>query len=291
MLKKIGIIGTGLMGYAMAERLLDNYVDVSVFNRTTQRADQLSLRGAYVTNTHVAVMERSNGTILMLSDAQAIRDILFDAEKRAYVKGHTLIQMGTIAPEESIQIGAEIESLGGTYFEAPVLGSVPEVRAGELTIMVGSTEAQYALWSWVFDLLGKNIYHIGSVGKAAALKLALNQMIAALTIGFGTSLALVQQHGVDVDKFMDIVRSSALYAPTFDKKLQRMLTNTYDNPNFSVKNLLKDTRLFAAEAEKLGVHPASIQAACRLLEATMEAGLADQDYSALFNVISNRQSA
>lgn len=67
------------------------------------------------------------------------------------------------------------------------------------------------------------------------MKLALNQLIASLTVGFSTSLALLQRNNVDIDKFMDILRPSALYAPTFDKKLQRMLDREYSNPNFPTK--------------------------------------------------------
>ncbi len=284
--RQIGIIGTGLMGYPIAQRYLSSEIRVNAFNRTGKKAATLSNEGAYVTDSPAVVLQRSIVTLVMLSDAAAIRQVLLeDEENRQALKGNTIIQMGTIAPHESIQMGGEIIAAGGHYLEAPVLGSIPQVQQGELIIMVGSTEAQFQQWSTVLSHLGQHIHHIGPVGKAAVLKLALNQLIISLTIAFGSSLALVRQHDLEIETFMEIVRGSALYAPTFDKKLQRMLDSNYDNPNFPVKHLLKDARLFAAEAERLGVSRDSIQAACTVLEATIAAGRGEQDYSALYTAL------
>lgn len=150
--------------------------------------------------------------------------------------------------------------------------------------MVGSTEAQFKQWFHVLQPLGEPKY-IGEVGSASALKLALNQLIASLTTAFALSLNFVQGQGVDIELFMEILRKSALYAPTFDKKLQRMLEENYQNPNFPTKHLLKDTNLFLQEAKSMGLNVSSLEGVRAILEATQKLGKLDDDYSALFTTI------
>jgi 3-hydroxyisobutyrate dehydrogenase len=134
-----------------------------------------------------------------------------------HLAGRTIIQMGTIRPEESVQIDAAIQAAGGDYFEAPVLGSIPQAQQAELIVMVGGSTEQFTQWRDLLAAFGPEPRHIGPLGKAAAVKLALNQLIGALTGAFSLSLGMVQRHGIDVETFMSILRSSALYAPTFDK--------------------------------------------------------------------------
>ena len=127
--------------------------------------------------------------------------------------------------------------------------------------------------------------YIGEVGTASALKLALNQLIAALTSGFALSLGLVERQGVDVEKFMEILRDSALYAPTFDKKLERMRQRNFENPNFPTKHLLKDVDLFLSQAEDNGLNTEGLKGIRDIIQQTIELGLSDSDYSALFSAI------
>lgn len=128
------------------------------------------------------------------------------------------------------------------------------------------------------------------VGTGAAVKLALNQLIASLTVGFSTSLALLQKNNTDVDKFMEILRPSALYAPTFDKKLQRMLDREYSNPNFPTKHLLKDVLLFTKEAEAAGLESSMLVGLQRVIAKTVDQGLDFTDYSAVHEGVSNSES-
>ncbi|MFM6354612.1 MAG: NAD(P)-dependent oxidoreductase [Planktothrix sp.] len=281
---RIGMIGTGLMGFPMAMRLLETGYPVIVYNRTTSKVEPLREAGATVAGTPQGLIATSDCILLMLTNQDAIESVLFRSEFQSFLSGKTVISMGTISPTDSKTIQKEILKAGGNYLEAPVLGSIPEAKAGTLQIMVGSTEAQFDQWLNLLKFLGEPKY-IGEVGSAAALKLALNQLIASLTTAFALSLNFVQQQGVDLELFMDILRKSALYAPTFDKKLQRMLEENYENPNFPTKHLLKDTNLFLQEAVKMGLNASSLAGVKAILEATQKLGKSDDDYSALFTAI------
>lgn len=277
----IALLGTGLMGQPLGARLLAAGHNLWAWNRTPGRAAGLVELGAGLARDPVEALRHAEAVVLMLADAAAIETSLLTAAARTELRDRLVVQMGTIAPAESRAIGAVVEEAGGAYLEAPVLGSIPEARDGTLLVMAGGTTAALERAAPLLRCFGANPIHVGPVGQAAALKLALNQLIGALTSGFALSLGLVQREGVPVETFMTVLRQSALYAPTFDKKLERMLTDDYANPNFPVKHLLKDLRLFAAAARAQGLDPALAELVVGVLERAQAEGLGDQDYSAL----------
>ncbi len=285
----IALLGTGLMGIPLGERLLTAGHSLWIHNRTTTRAAPLVEHGASLAQSPAIALRRAEFVVLALSDAPAIRATLLSGEAREQLVGRTVIQMGTISPEESRELSAAIAGAGGSYLEAPVLGSIPEARAGTLIVMVGGEHDTVERALPVLECFGPEPLHVGTVGQAAALKLALNQLIGALTTSFGLSLALMQREGVAVDTFMEVLRESALYAPTFDKKLQRMLDGDFANPNFPVKHLLKDMRLFRQTARADGLDAGLAEAVVHLLERSLEQGLAEEDYSALFTTLQEQR--
>ncbi|HEY9828574.1 MAG TPA: NAD(P)-dependent oxidoreductase, partial [Stenomitos sp.] len=272
---KVGLIGTGLMGLPMAQRLAELNVPTMAFNRTSAKLEPLRNTTVELAASVDEVLAQCQVVIVMLTNADAVRSLLLQPNQLPLWRERTLIQMGTIAPSDSRDLCAQITSAGGEYLEAPVLGSIPEVKAGTLLVMVGATEGQFQQWKPLLQSFGTEPRHIGEVGSAAALKLALNQMIAALTTGFALSLEFVKQQGVPVETFMDILRQSALYAPTFDKKLQRMLEGNYANPNFPTQHLLKDVRLFLAEATMANLQLDSLEGIRHILDTACDRGMAE----------------
>jgi 3-hydroxyisobutyrate dehydrogenase len=281
-----GLIGTGLMGYPLAEQICGAGFPLTVYNRTPEKATGLVDVGATVVSDAGDVLKNADCIVMMLTDAPAVRETVLTESIRPLLAGRTLIQMGTINPQQSCELAAEIQSWGGEYLEAPVLGSIPEARTGELLVMVGASPEQWQRWLPLLQCFGADPQWVGPVGSAMALKLAMNQLIGSLTTAFALSLGFVQRHQVDVDLFMQILRHSALYAPTFDKKLKRMLERQFANPNFPSKHLAKDMRLFQEAAAKAGLKTDSVTAILTILDQTLASGAADQDYSALFATIS-----
>jgi 3-hydroxyisobutyrate dehydrogenase len=281
----IALIGTGLMGQALVEHLLSEKQQLTVYNRTAEKLNSLAAKGANIADSAQAAIETSDYSLLMLSDAVAINAVLDTVDPDAFAE-KTIIQMGTIAPDESRQIADRITSMRGHYLECPVLGSLPEARTGTLILMAGGSEKDYQHALPLLKLIGTEPRYIGEVGQGATVKLAMNQLIAGLTSTFALSLALVEKENIDNTLFMDIVRDSALYAPTFDKKLTRMQQRDFGNPNFPTKHLAKDTRLFLAVAQDLGLDTSALAGIETLLQKTLNLGLADTDYSALMAAIS-----
>ncbi|PSB31464.1 NAD(P)-dependent oxidoreductase [Chlorogloea sp. CCALA 695] len=282
---QVGFIGTGLMGLPMAQKLVEAEIDLIAYNRTLEKLEPLQKAGVRIAQQPLEAIIGSDCIILMLTNASAIRSLLLSEDIKQHLAEKTVIQMSTIAPTESIAIAKDIIAAGGEYLEAPVLGSIPEAQSGKLIVMVGSTEAQFERWQALLQNFGAKPLLIGEVGAASAIKLALNQLIASLSTAFALSLGFVERQGADVDIFMQILRQSALYAPTFDKKLQRMRDRNYSNPNFPTKHLLKDTELFINEAQGEGMNISSIEGVKKILEIAITSGFADADYSSLFSAI------
>jgi 3-hydroxyisobutyrate dehydrogenase len=274
---KISVLGTGLMGLPIAQRLLDQGYEVIAYNRTASKLNALKERH---TTTDVSdAIAQGELLLLMLTDASAIVSLLQPHGDK--LSGKTIVQMGTIAPEESRNLAQWVQSVQGDYLEAPVLGSIPEAKQGTLLIMGGAAPTTWERLLPVLQTLGEDPMWIGPVGSASALKLALNQMIGALTVGFAQSLSYLEAQQVDREKFMTILRASALYAPTFDKKLARMVDQNYANPNFPTKHLAKDLKLFTDSAAPLGLELSAIQGLQAVVVRAIAAGWADGDYSAL----------
>lgn len=282
----ISLIGLGKMGQAMARRLIGEGHALTVYNRSREKARPLEKLGAKVADSPARAVAAGPVTLLMLPDAAAIGDALFPAAgPRPSLAGRTVIQMGTISPEQSLGFRSEVEAAGGSYLEAPVLGGPPEAEAGRLHVLVGSTPEQFDAWRPVFQALAAAPLHVGPVGRAAAFKLALNQILAAEAAALAYSVALVARSGIDVDRFMEVLRTSSLYAPQFEKKLAKMRTRDFWPASFSAGHLAKDVGLAVSEGRRLGLDTVSVEGLSELARKAVETVSPDADYSAIYAVI------
>jgi 3-hydroxyisobutyrate dehydrogenase len=241
--------------------------------------------GIRVADTAAGAIAAADAALLLLSDAAAIRAILLAPDAAAALAGRIVVQMGTIAPDESRAIADRCRTSGADYLEAPVLGSLPEAREGRLIVMAGGEEATFRRCLPLLEALSESPERVGDIGQGAALKLAMNQLIAGLTASFAYSLGLARSEGLDVEQFMGLLRRSALYAPTFDKKLAKYLTRDYGKANFPLRHLLKDVALFRQTAADSGMDAAPLAALESALARGVRGGLGDADYSALYEAL------
>ena len=274
----VAVLGTGLLGTAIAKRLLDVGLDVHVWNRNPARLASLQEQGATAIQELQGAAQGRNTVITVLRDGGVTARMI---EALGPLHGTTVMPMGTMGIEESRQLALHVVPNNGHYLEAPVLGSKPQALNGSLLVMAGGEEQVFEEQHPLLAHLSQDPLLVGPVGSGAATKLALNQLIASLTHSFSISLQLIQRAGVPVETFMAILRSSALYAPTFDKKLQRMLDHNYADPNFSTALLRKDLGLFLEEATTAGLQNQGLTGLLTLLEQAKGTDLDEQDYCAL----------
>lgn len=282
---KISVIGAGLMGGAIAQKLSENNNQVVVFNRTKSKVEYLKNYGIDLADLPLHAIQKSDVIILMLADFGAINSVMVNSEILQNIKDKTIIQMGTILPDESLALKNIFESNGADYFEAPVLGSVAQILNISLIVLVGGTQEQYEKGKQIFKAFSNAIYLIGEIGKAAAIKLAFNNLIASLIPSFALSLGIVKKSNLDPQVFMEILRKSALYAPTFDSKLPLLLSEDFSKANFPTKHLLKDGKLIEQLAEKLNLNANVIRALNSVIEEAINSGYAEADYSSVYKAI------
>ena len=150
---KIAVIGAGLMGGAIARKLKENSYDVIAFNRTLKKIEELKEFKVYITDSAQFALENSNLLLLLLSDYDAIKSVLFSENLIKLLADKTVIQMGTILPDESIELQYLFTNHGAEYFEAPVLGSVPQILNGELIVMCAGDENLITKYKFIFSSL------------------------------------------------------------------------------------------------------------------------------------------
>ena len=274
----VALLGSGLLGEAIGRRLLDQGVALKVWNRTPGRCQDLIEAGAESVQDLSSITETCSSVITVLRDGPVTETMV---RELGDLHGCCLMPMGTMGITEIRRLAQQVHNQNGTCLEAPVLGSKPQAANGTLLVMAGGTQELFDQQRPLLDHLSQQPMLVGAIGSGAATKLALNQLIASLTHAFSLSLRLVQQAGVPVETFMAILRPSALYAPTFDKKLQRMLDGHYSDPNFSTALLRKDLRLFLEEATAAGLQIQGLQGLDTLLEQASGGELDGLDYCAL----------
>ncbi|MEY3769036.1 MAG: hypothetical protein RLZZ11_2106 [Cyanobacteriota bacterium] len=286
----IALLGTGLLGSAIATRLLQSGQSLVVWNRRPERCAPLLELGARQAASPGDAAASAEWLITVLSDGPITASVLLDQVGRG-LAGKRVLQIGTIGPDQSRALAEGVAAHAGQYLEAPVLGSRPEALAGQLQLMTGGPRPLMEEARPLLSLLSEAPMHLGEVGAAMGAKLALNQLIASLTHAFSLSLHLVQRSGVEVEAFMELLRSSALYAPTFDKKLQRELSGDYANPNFPTAHLRKDLQLFINAAQDSGLNSEGLIGLAQLLERSEAAGLDELDYCALHALTAGQTAA
>jgi 3-hydroxyisobutyrate dehydrogenase len=277
-MKSVAVLGTGLLGEAIAQRCLSQGISVHAWNRTRERVQPLLALGAKEIGDLSEVSSTCDAIITVLRDGPVTTTVVAELGS---LHNTTVIPMGTMGVNESQAIEKQVLLQKGSYLEAPVLGSKPQALSGSLLVMAGGDAAVFEQQLDLLRHLSQQPKLVGPVGSGAATKLALNQLIASLTHSFSLSLRLIQQAGVPVETFMEILRPSALYAPTFDKKLERMLQGHYEDPNFSTALLRKDLELFLQETSAAGVQDLGLQGLAQLLNKANGTQLDDQDYCGL----------
>jgi len=271
--------GYGRLAEAFVDRLSQASSLVSVFARRTPSEGVNNVR---FFNDAQKAAEDARFVLAVTSDFASIIDIL---QNVGQLDGKTVLQISTLSPSQSLLVEKEVKARQGRYVENPVLGSRPEARSGSLIAMAGPAANIDGEVSALIDVYANKRIVFDSVGQASALKLIFNFLIGALTTSFSVALNATQERGIDVDQFMALLRESALYAPTFDKKLNQMLRGEYANPNFPAEHLKKDLTLFGEMVDVSPLAKTFVNAITDIASAAANGQQAKLDYSSLHEFV------
>ena len=279
----IGIIGTGRMGAAIGQRLLDCGHSLYVWNRSAEKTAALRERGAKAMSSPAELAKQSELIISILTDAQAIESAYGGAAGvlSAPLEGKLFIEMSTVRPDTQIALSAKIAARGGATIDCPVGGTVGPARNGKLLGLVGGKDADVARARPVLEQLCRRVEHVGPAGAGASLKLAINLPLLVFWQSFGEALSLAAPLNLDPARLMDIfadtsgapnllkVRGGALAEALAGKKS--------DGAQFNVDSIRKDMRTMQEEARALGYELPVTSAALQCFDRASQEGLGEAD--------------
>jgi 3-hydroxyisobutyrate dehydrogenase-like beta-hydroxyacid dehydrogenase len=279
---RVAFLGLGAMGEPMAGRLVAAGHQVRVWNRTPGRDEDLVTAGAVRAATPAEASADAEVAITMLSDPPALEAVLFAPGGAAETlpPTATLVDMSTVGPGP-IRVAAE-RLAPVAVLDAPVLGSVPHAEAGTMTIVVGGDEAVLARAAGLLEVLGTPI-HVGPLGAGAAVKLANNAAVMSALIGLGEVLALTDRAGIDADAVLDAMSRGPL--GSLIERWRDKITGSVRRVDFRLALARKDLGLAVDDAERAGLRLLVTEAALVRLDAAVAAGRADDDNSAVVEVV------
>lgn len=235
---RVAILGTGKMGGAMARRLESEGHELTLWNRTRERAEALGV--GRVAATPAEAVESAEVVISILTDADAVRVAYLGAGGAAgAAQGQVFAEMSTAGPEVAAEIAMQIERAGAQLIAAPVLGSVAAVEAGKLVVLAGGDEAAIDRALPVLQALGE-VRRVGEIGSAAALKLIANTMLAGTSALAAELLAAGASAGLKAD---DVFWAVSRLAPYLATRKAGFVEHHYEPVAFALRDAVKDLRL------------------------------------------------
>jgi 3-hydroxyisobutyrate dehydrogenase-like beta-hydroxyacid dehydrogenase len=252
---KLGFIGLGRMGTAMARNLLKAGHEVTVYNRTPDKARALAAQGARVA-TRVADACRGAAVISMLANDEAVHSVVFEAGGvlESAGRGALHISMSTISVGLSAQLATAHAAAGQRFVAAPVFGRPEAAAAAQLFIIAAGVRAAVDDCAPLFDAMGQKVFYLGTEPSAANLvKLSGNFLIACVIESLGEAVALIGKAGIDERTYLDLLTSTLFNVPLYKIYGSLIVDQKFEPAGFAAPLGLKDIRLALAAAEELRV--------------------------------------
>jgi 2-hydroxy-3-oxopropionate reductase len=282
---KIGFIGLGIMGRPMALNLKAAGHELAVPARASLTAELRA--AAKVLPDARSVAAASEVVILMVPDTPDVESVLFspDGVAGGLKKGTLVIDMSSISPIATKDFAARINALGCDYVDAPVSGGEVGAKQATLTIMVGGPAAAFDRAKPLFDLMGKNITHVGDMPGAGQICKVANQIIVALNIqAVSEALVFASRAGADPAKVRQALMGGFASSRILEVHAERMINGTF-NPGFRIRLHQKDLNLALSAARELGLALPNTAMAQQMFSSCAAHGGADLDHSALILAI------
>ena len=282
----VALLGVGTMGVGMARNLLKAGFPLAVYNRTRAKAEPLAAHGARIASTPSDAASGAHVILSMLADDTASREAWTgeDGALQTASKGTILIESSTLSPEWIGELAALAESRGLEFLDAPVTGSRVQAEEGQLTFLVGGSESTFDKAATVLKAMSKEVVYLGPTGSGAKMKLLNNFLCGVQVASLAEGLAWLERSGLEREKALRILKNGAPGSPLLGAISTRMVNRDY-TVNFLLKLMAKDLAYAHAEAERIGVNLTTATNARRIFERAAAEGHAEEDMSAVVEVL------
>lgn len=278
--ERIGVIGLGLMGTALTERLLEHGYRVAVWNRTRAKADPLLARGAQWSDNPLTDCQR---VIVSLYTTDVVVQVL--EQMRAGCRaGQIILDTTTGEPAQAAALGGRLAASGISYLDAPISGSSEQTRRGEATVIVGGDRAVFEACADLWRVMGRKVFHVGPCGSAAKMKLISNLVLGLNRVALAEGLAFAEGIGVAPAAALEVLGGSMAYSRAMDAKGRKMVEGDF-TVQARLSQHLKDVRMMLTAAKAVGLDLPLTDTHRQLMERAEASGLGDMDNSAIIEVI------
>ncbi|HEX8167210.1 MAG TPA: NAD(P)-dependent oxidoreductase [Beijerinckiaceae bacterium] len=276
---RVGLIGLGKLGLAMAERLVDVGFDLRAWNRSRKDGAALGKVAGRVVGSVAEVAEHGEAIVIVVRDDAALREVSQALAARS-LDGKVVVQMSTVHPDTAIEAGRVLAAAGAAFVDAPVSGTVGPARQGQLLILAGADADDLARAKPVLDALGRRTAHMGGVGKGSLMKLVVNQMLGVYWEALSESLAVGRLGGLEVPRMLDAIRDTSVGTPMLEAK--RAFIEGRGGPvAFDLAGVRKDQLVMERLARELGLATPATAATLAMVSAATAAGYGDRDVAEL----------
>jgi 3-hydroxyisobutyrate dehydrogenase-like beta-hydroxyacid dehydrogenase len=276
---RIGLLGLGLMGTAICERLIAHGYDVHVWNRTRAKAEPLIAIGAHWSDNPLAACER---VIISLYSSDVVAEVIEQLQS-GLRPGSILIDTTTGDAEACVAMANRLAAQGVMYLDAPISGSSDQTRKGEATVMASGEPTAIEACADLWPVLGQRVFTVGASGSAARIKLISNLVLGLNRVALAEGLAFAEAIGVDPGAALEVLKASAAYSRVMDVKGRKMLDADF-KPQAKLSQHLKDVRLILRAASATGLALPLSQTHCELLEQAESAGCGELDNCSIISL-------
>lgn len=286
MSKKIAYLGMGIMGRGMAANLIAAGHDVTVWNRTAEKAQPVVEKGAKLAGTPAEAVQGAEIVMYCLSDDAAVEDLVFGEGRLidAVQSGQIVVDMSTVHPDTSAREAAAFQEKGARFLDAPVFGSKGEAAAGGLWIVVGGDRELYEEVKPVLEPLSETTHYMGGTGKGASMKLVGNLVVASQIEALGEALILATKAGLNPRDVIGVLSVTDFKSPLFAGVGNSVVERNFET-FFALKLMLKDANLIARFAQDLNSPTPAAAAVRETLKTAVNKGWGEENASALIKAL------
>jgi len=279
-MKRIGLIGTGMLGTAVGLHLLESGFQVTAYNRTAEKTENLKNKGAIIALSPKEVAEESEIVITVVKDANAVKQVSFEKDGIVFGKHENLIvcDMSTISPLDSKIISKKFLDNSIVMLDIPVMGGPNVAINGELVMMVAGNKLVFEKCKEVFDVIASKVFFLGESGTAHAIKLAMNLQITMLALALSEGILFSKAAKIDPKVFLEILNSTYFKTGMSENKAYKMIQDNFE-ATFTLENLKKDISTIFETARSYGLELPMTKVAKETYENAVKEGFGNLDYT------------
>ena len=283
---ELGYVGLGVMGSAIVRRLLAAGHDVTVWNRTREKAEPLLAAGARWADTPRAVAAASEIVFTMVTNTGAVRAVTEgdDGILAGLGAGRIYIDMSTASPANTRALADQVAAAGAEMLDSPVSGTSITVEQGKASLMVGGSDDAFARAKPVLEAIGPRVIHVGPSGTAVTMKIAVNLSLAVQMLAFSEGVLLAEKSGISREKAVEVMLASVIASPMVAYRGPLVLGHP-EEVWFDCRMMQKDMNLALELGRQLQVPLPTTAVTNELLSAANGMGIGARDFAVLFDVL------